>query len=239
MRRRINWKVLCYPANRSGKNGRSSHANPRENPEHRVEEKALPTPLPLVKLRLCLSLLCLSNAKALLAFGIIWTIVDAIYGPALSVVFVASGVGFKVIFVGVIGAAEFAALIGVMMIFKWIYLKIAQGLYLQIVPEGKKPALPTKIIVAGVMVGIYIMAFAGILAVLDAILQASPLQTLPFGPLFIAIGVLILLFSVLTLVGIFLFHNGLHFISEKVTESVEEMDVEMTKVEEEQEKLRQ
>jgi hypothetical protein len=176
---------------------------------------------------------------ALLAFGIIWTIVDAIYGPALALVFVATGVGFKIIFVGAIAAAEFAALIGVMMIFKWIYLKISQGLYLQVVPEGRKPKLPTKIIVAGVIVGVYIMAFAGILAVLGAIIQASPLQTLPVGPLFIAIGVLILLFSVLTLVGIFLFHNGFHLISEKVTESMEEMDVEMTKVEEEQEPLRQ
>jgi hypothetical protein len=174
---------------------------------------------------------------AVIVFGIIFAIIDAVAPTGAWDSFKGYPIGIQFSIIGTFVAGLFFLLVGAMTIYRWGNYVISNALFIRMQPVGmQKDNSSAKIIAAGILAGIFLIAFSLTVWLLSLWIGAfgenvtNPFESLANmsgGLLMLTIGLLILVFVILILGFAYIFNNGYYLIVKKIIEAQEKLNKSM------------
>jgi len=169
----------------------------------------------------------------MIVVGIIWAIIDAAflnYGDT----FRNYPVGIQISFYGIFGALLFTNLIFSMFFYKRGNNLILKALFVQVTPKDiEKDNSTAKIITIGILISISLMGVGLIIWILTIIINAvaestgnifTTLAGMSGGLALLSYSVIAAVFTILTLLFTFFFHNGYGFTMDKIIRMEKSLD---------------
>jgi hypothetical protein len=171
----------------------------------------------------------------MIAYGIIWSILDAIIPSGKWDVFVQYPFGLQFTIIGLMASGLFGLLILAMLTYKIGNITILKALFLKIpLPKTEKDISSARIIAIGILISVFLIllafitwlisAWVGLFTVSSGEDVFGAINSLSGGLTLLTWGLIIFIFTVLILAFIYLFNNGYSLIVQKIVSTQDKID---------------